>query len=176
MEVEAKVALATPEGIRARLASWASSPAILEEDTFFQHPGRDLAAGDEALRLRRTATGLELTYKGPRQAGPLKVRKEVTARLADDPTALLSALGFAPTVRLRKTRQRFRKGALEAALDHVEGLGWFIEVEAVGLAGDAARQAVLAGLDELGLTGRRFVTESYVALALAAGSSAVDRV
>lgn len=179
MEVEAKVALDAPDALRARLHGLgaAATPAAVEDDTFFAHPGRDLAAGDEALRLRHLApvSGFELTYKGPRMAGAYKARQEVTVRLADDPTALLAALGFVATVRLRKTRQRFRLGSLEVTLDHVEGLGWFAEVEAMGTDARATESAVQAALRELGLAGHRRVDGSYVELALAAGASAAKR-
>ena len=180
LEVEAKVALDGPEqaeALRARLQGLgaAASPAALEDDTFFAHPSRDLARLDQALRLRRTAEGYELTYKGPRQAGPVKARQELTVRLVDDPTALLAALGVLPTVRLRKARQRFRLGAVEATVDHLEGVGWFAEVEAVGEDRPASEAAVEAALRELGLAGRPRVAAAYVELALAAGASAATR-
>jgi adenylate cyclase class 2 len=184
LEVEAKVRLDSPDAVRAtlhRLGASASAPAI-ESDAFFAHPGRDLAAGDEALRLRSLALGpdgsggtFELTYKGPRQAGAYKAREERTVRLADDPTPLLEALGFRVSVRLRKTRERHRLGALEVTLDHVEGLGWFAEVEALASDARAAEAAVQAGLRELGLDGLPRVLGSYVELALAAGAPAAAR-
>ena len=177
LEVEAKVALDGPEALRAtlhRLGAAASSP-VVEVDVFFAHPQRDLAAADEALRLRGDPAGFELTHKGPRQPGAYKAREERTVRLADDPTALLAALGFRPTVRLRKTRERHRLGTLEVTLDHVEGLGWFAEVEALGSDARTAEAAVQAAMRELGLDGRPRVTGSYVELALAAGAAAVER-
>ena len=80
-----------------------------------------------------------------------------------------------PSVRLRKTRQRFRLGLLEVTLDHVDGLGWFAEVEASGADARAAEGAVHAALRELGLAGRPRVERSYLELALAAGASAATR-
>lgn len=179
LEVEAKVALGADRlaAVRARLAALGAvpSPAAEEADTFFAHPSRDLAAADEALRLRRTAGGFELTHKGPRRAGPLKARLERTLRTADDPTALLEALGFAPSVRLRKRRERFRLPAAEVTLDHVEGLGWFAEVEALG-SGDGAVAAVQETLLRLGLEDAPREPRAYVELALAAGAAAAERV
>ncbi|HJQ93151.1 MAG TPA: class IV adenylate cyclase [Candidatus Thermoplasmatota archaeon] len=184
LEVEAKVALDGPEALRETLhrLGAAATPAVVEVDVFFAHPQRDLAAADEALRLRGPVLDegsgrrrFELTHKGPRQAGAYKARQEHTVRLLDDPTALLAALGFRPTVRLRKTRERHRLGSLEVTLDHVEGLGWFAEVEALGPDARTAEGAVQAALRELGLDGRPRVSDSYVGLALAAGASAVER-
>lgn len=167
-----------------RLDAEASPPAP-EQDTFFHHPGRDLVAADEALRLRRMPHGYELTHKGPRLAGDLKARREVTVRLADDPTALLATLGFAVGARLRKTRERHRlhraggagedAAEVEVTLDHVEGLGWFAEVECVGRDARTAGDAVEGVLRDLGLADHRRVAESYVELALAAGSPAATR-
>lgn len=184
IEVEAKVALDAPGPLRERLrrlGATATPPAV-EGDAFFAHPGRDLAARDEALRLRGPIRGqdgreegFELTYKGPRRAGAAKAREERTVRLADDPTALLAALGFRVSVRLRKTRERHRLGAVEVTLDHVEGLGWFAEVESVAADARAGEAAVEAALRELGLDGRPRVRESYVELALAAGAPAAER-
>lgn len=172
VEVEAKVAL--PQGPAAlrealRRLGARAGPAAVEEDAFFAHPARDLAAADEALRLRRTAEGFELTHKGPRAEGPMKSRRETTVRTTDDPTALLQALGFRRSLRLRKRRERHRLGALEVTLDEVDGLGWFAEVEGP----DAA--AVEDGLRRLGLERLPRLRESYVELALAAGASAVER-
>lgn len=184
LEVEAKVALDGPDELRAALHRLGATrgTAGLEEDVFFAHPGRDLAAADETLRLRTmppagsSAQGsFELTYKGPRQAGAYKAREERTVRMADDPTALLRALGFRVAARLRKTRERHRLGALEVTLDHVEGLGWFAEVEATGADARAAEAAVQAALRELGLDGRPRVQQAYVELALAAGAPAAER-
>jgi adenylate cyclase class 2 len=172
VEVEAKVAL--PEGPAAvrealrRLGAVAGRAAV-EEDAFFAHPSRDLVAADEALRLRRTPDGFELTHKGPKIGGAVKSRRETTAHLADDPTALLQALGFRRTVRLRKSRERHRLGGLEVTVDEVQGLGWFAEVEGP----DAA--AVEDGLRRLGLERRPRLRESYLELALAAGASAAER-
>ena len=184
LEVEVKVALDGPDALRAKLhrLGAAATPPVVEVDVFFAHPQRDLTASDEALRLRGLPAAqaggpasYELTHKGPRQAGAYKAREERTVRLLDDPTALLAALGFRPTVRLRKTRERHRLGRLEVTLDHVEGLGWFAEVEAMGDDARSAEAAVQAALRELGLDGRPRVDASYVELALAAGAAAADR-
>jgi adenylate cyclase class 2 len=179
VEVEAKVALPQGPGqVRDALRRLGAKPgpAAVEEDAFFAHPSRDLVAADEALRLRRTADGFELTHKGPRHgSGAVKARKETTVRTADDPTALLEELGFRRTVRLRKRRERHRLPGLEVTLDEVEGLGWFAEVEAVGSDRKAAEAAVEDGLRRLGLEKLPRLRESYVELALAAGASAAER-
>lgn len=184
LEVEAKVALDSPDALRARLHDLgaAATPPAVEDDVFFAHPSRDLVACDEMLRLRRLAAGqgdgqpFELTFKGPRQTGAYKARQEHGIRTSDDPTALLRGLGFTPSVRLRKTRQKFRLAALLVTLDHVDGLGWFAEVEALGDDPRSAEAAVHSALRELGLATRPRIDRSYVELALDVGAAAAERV
>ncbi|HLF16943.1 MAG TPA: class IV adenylate cyclase [Candidatus Thermoplasmatota archaeon] len=169
LEVEAKVRLVEPEGLRRRLRELgARSGAACEQvDVFFSHPARDLASTDEALRLRASAGRLELTYKGPRQPGAVKSREELTVVVDSDPTALLQALGFVPLFRLRKRREAWRLGEAEVALDRLEGLGAFAEVEA------PTTRHVEAALAALGLASLPREAKSYLELALAAG--AVER-
>lgn len=159
LEVEVKLRLddAGAHALAARLEALGAplGAAELQEDTLFAHPAFDFVGRGEALRLRREGTALELTHKGPRQPGPGKARRETTTRLIDDPTPLLAALGFTPALRVRKMRRTATLatdgaltgaarapgavpvgGTVEICLDEVEGLGTFVEVEA--MAEDAA--------------------------------------
>lgn len=180
-EVEAKLRLRDRAGLERRLAALGARPGALEEqeDTFFAHPARDFARTDEALRLRRVGARLELTYKGPKQAGVpapaaapggAKARIEQTLALQADPTALLAALGFHPAARLRKTRLPYRLGDVAVDLDHLEGLGDFVEVEVVAADRAAAARRVETVVAQLGLAGEPRVTQSYLELASQARS------
>ena len=83
-EVEVK-ARAPLEHARSRLRELGARLVRVEEqeDVYFSHPCRDFSRTDEALRLRLAPGRVELTYKGPRRAGPVKSRLEVTARVVD---------------------------------------------------------------------------------------------
>lgn len=150
--------LATPEGTE------------VQEDAYFSHPTRDFAATDEALRLRRVDARAELTYKGPKLDASTKTRREYTTDVGgfERTRDILLALGFREVARVRKRRELWRTGRLEIAVDDVEGLGRYVEVEA--LAGDAEDPArlkadVLACLASLGLptTERRSYLEMLLA-------------
>jgi len=166
MEVEAKVRLGAggADRLRERLRRLGAHLGGLEvqKDTYFAHPERDLAATDEALRLRSTAFGLELTYKGPKMAGASKTRQEETVRLRDEPTALLAGLGFLEAAKVRKRRERWDLRGVEVAIDQVDGLGEFVEVEVVGTDAAEAGRRVEAALRELGLEGEQRVAASYL--------------
>ena len=108
-----------------------------EVDIYFAHPCRDFSKTDETLRIR-TFNGkdlCELTYKGPRTCSErgVKAREEITARiLRSDVKGLaliLRRLGFKEVTRVSKERVEFQIGEVKVALDRVEKLGCFIEIE-----------------------------------------------
>lgn len=166
--MEVKLRLTDEAGLRRRLAELGAFafPAEDEDDTFFRHPVRDFAQTDETLRLRRVGDALELTYKGPRQAGRAKARKEHSVPTATDPTPLLRALGFHPHFTLMKHRERHRLGKVTVCIDKVEGLGPFVEVEAMGDDRKEAEARVEEALERLGLAEHPREQRSYLALAL----------
>lgn len=106
------------------------------EDTYYQHPCRNFAETDEALRIRiRRFNGhfeAFLTYKGPKLEESSKTREEIEVSI-EDPDAharILEALGFREVFTVEKVREKYyvEKG-ITLALDEVEGLGKFVEVE-----------------------------------------------
>ncbi len=172
--MEAKLRVPDVAALRARLAAAgvALGPAVQQEDTFFRRPGNDPLAADEALRLRRSAGGFELTYKGPRQAGSsVKARSEESVALQDDPTRLLAAMGYDPTAQVRKRRESAHVDGVTLALDDVAGLGWFVELEVVCEpdAVAAARTAIADAARRLGLADAQTLSESYVEMLTRAG-------
>ena len=167
--MEAKLPLRDRAGLERRLRELgaAPGPAQRQEDTFFRHPQRDFAATDEALRLRRVGARLELTYKGPKQGGSAKARVEQTVGLAADPTALLASLGFTPVATLGKTRVPYHVLHVEVAIDDVDGLGLFVEVESTGADREAATRLVEEAVRRLGLEREPREHRSYLELKLA---------
>ena len=108
------------------------------EDTYYQHPCRDFSKTDEALRIRiRRFNGhfeAFITYKGPKLEESSKTRIEIEVPI-NDPDAhvrILEALGFREVLTVEKVREKYyvEKG-ITLALDEVEGLGKFVEVESL---------------------------------------------
>lgn len=182
-EVEVKFSVADPAGLRRRLADLGGRPGTPHEqsDRYYAHPCRDFAATDEALRLRRDADRVVVTWKGPRIDAATKTRREIELPLGDageDPLTtlgrwheLLAALGFHTVREVRKRRTPFslewRGATVEVALDEVEGLGTFAELEqqadTSGLAAARDRLEDLARHLDCGQRERR----SYLELLLA---------
>ena len=153
-----------------------SAPSC-QADHYFNHPARDFFQTDEAFRLREDGEQNFITYKGPKVDQETKTRRELELPLPAGSDviprfrAILEALGFRYVATVRKTR---RVGSLtwegrrfELALDDVEGLGTFLELETVaddaGL--PAARHALLSLAKRLNL--KQAERRSYLELLLA---------
>jgi len=112
---------------------------VEQSDQYFAHPCRDFATTDEALRIRVVGHKSFVTYKGPKIDTTTKTRREIELPL--DPadhdgsqfSSPLAALGFTPVAMVRKRRRTFRITAdeyeVDGALDEVDGLGCFVELE-----------------------------------------------
>jgi adenylate cyclase, class 2 len=169
LEVEAKIALGPgeAEGLREALRRLGAraGPAEAQRDTYFAHPARDFRRTDEELRLRNRGRVRELTYKGPRDPGAqAKSRREETVEVGQDPTEVLEALGFRAVATVDKRREPWRLGEVEVALDEVEGLGEFVEVESTGRDAVEAGRLVEDVLKRLHLDGRPRIRDSYLEL------------
>ncbi len=164
LEVELKFALADPSAFRQPLADLGATAqqAVTQSDAYYNHPARDFAQTDEALRVRTVDGESLVTYKGPKQGGLAKTRFELelplAAGTADGWGEVLVKLGFRPvaTVTKRRTPFRLQRGGrtFELTIDEVEGLGTFAEVETLAddATRDAAEAAVVALAGELGLS------------------------
>jgi adenylate cyclase class 2 len=178
-EVEQKFAVRDFAAIEATLRERGVelAAAVEQADRYFAHPARDFATTDEALRIRQVGEENRITYKGPKLDAVTKTRREIELPLALGPAhaqqfgELLIALGFSPVAIVRK-RRRIGKlehagFSVEIALDDVEQVGQFVELEISATAAtlDAARKALLEIAIALGL--KEVERRSYLELLLA---------
>ncbi|MBN1322945.1 MAG: class IV adenylate cyclase [Methanotrichaceae archaeon] len=165
--IEVEVKAKAPEGAEEMIASLGAIFLGVEHhhDLYFSSPERDMAKRDEALRLRIKESGSFLTFKGPRLERETKSRREITLEVDDAIAAeeMLEAIGFSKAAEVRKSRAKYRLGHVTIALDDVEGLGSFIEVEALGGEDWAMeKEEVLAVLGRLGIV--ETIPQSYLEL------------
>ncbi|WP_376696947.1 class IV adenylate cyclase [Wenzhouxiangella sp. EGI_FJ10305] len=126
--IEIKARVADSEAMAARAARIAEEGpwTIHQDDTFF-------GCRDGRLKLRDfgNGNGELIFYRRPDQAGPGQSEYRITP--TEDPdglrTVLADALGV--TGRVRKRRILYLAGRTRLHLDHVEGLGDFLELEVV---------------------------------------------
>ena len=147
IETEVKLRMPSLEGLQAALESLGfvlTTPAQPEISVLWDR-GRELLDQGCALRLRRYAGRAWLTWKGAKiPDAMLKIRPEQETGIAD-PEALekiLEALGFAPVLRMQKTRAVMDRADLVACLDETP-FGCFLELEGE----EAVIRATMAALD-----------------------------
>lgn len=164
-EVEQKFRIDDLQAVRAVLADLGVQwhEPIHQVDHYFNHPARDFGRTDEALRLRQVGEQNFITYKGPKIDPATKTRRELELPLPGGAdvngqfSGLLKALGFVSVAIVRKTRQAgslsWSGHEVEVALDDVQDLGRFVELELLADDGglDAAKAALAALADRLNL-------------------------
>ncbi len=154
---------------RAQLASLLKmlgaqpDPPVRQIDRYYNHPSRDFAESDEALRIRSIGAENCMTYKGPLLDQSTKSRQEIEIPLASGAEnaqkmdVLLQRLSFAPVRQVVKTRSQLQvqwQGRnFTMAIDDVDGLGLFLEIESIAQEQDwtAARDMLRDFAQSLGL-------------------------
>ncbi|MCY2976663.1 MAG: class IV adenylate cyclase [Planctomycetota bacterium] len=112
-------------------------PVESHRDVYLRHPCRDFGKSGEAFRIRYVNDSVVVTYKGPKEAGPVKTRSEIELPLvdatADGWMDIFLALGFTVANEVRKIRTPHLITVEETTVcvtcDAVEKLGNFVEVE-----------------------------------------------
>jgi len=164
-EVELKFPIADADEMTLQLLAHGArrGSVVRQSDLYFQHPCRDFRQTHEALRLRKTDDELRITYKGPIIDSRAKMRRELELPVGRDAgdfdqfRELLAILGFEPVRGVEKTRAIYdlmwEGRQLELAVDAVDGLGTFLEIESMAHDSDrdAARDAILRLAENLGL-------------------------
>ena len=183
-EVEQKFPVEDHAELEAKLTALGAQfgEPIIQIDRYFSHPARDFASTDEAFRIRQVGTNCRVTYKGPKVDASTKTRQELELPLGDGPdvasqwTALLQALSFTPVMEVSKCRRTgrlvWRNATIEIALDQLDQLGSFVELELAVDAEDVelAKSRILSRADELGLASPE--RRSYLELVMEATASA----
>jgi adenylate cyclase class 2 len=157
MEVESKFRSPGNDKIEKALGKLGAEFVSEEqmEDIYFQHPERDFGETDEALRLRKMEGISELTYKGPRmRMEHTKAREEVTLKTEDSLAAqrIVERLGFKEFMSVRKKRRNFSYDKIRIAVDSVDDLGEYVELEVVTEEPTRAEKLIEEVRGGLGLT------------------------
>ena len=173
LEIEIKTPVADHEGVRKRLAELNAIHVerVEQSDSYFAHPCRDFGVTDEALRIRRQGSKQTLYYKGPKVDAETKTREEIAVPLSDaeDMKKVLLRLGFVPVAVIDKKRDIYQLYGVEVALDDVNGLGHFVELEVQGEDVEKGKAMLKRTMSALGLEGSE--RRSYFELMLESSRS-----
>lgn len=163
LEREIKLRFDSAEEARARLALLGVTPLRgrrLQEDCLLDDDKETLRQRQTVLRVRQERGRSLLTFKGPVQPGPMKLREEHETVIADGDTILtiLRELGLRPWFRYEKYREEFAAEDVVIAIDETP-VGTYVEIEG----GEAHIEQMATAL---GFTPADYITDSYRALFL----------
>lgn len=133
IEREVKLRFDSADDARARVLALGATPLRgrrLQEDALLDTPDAQLAGRRSALRVRIESGRSLLTFKGPPQPGPMKLRDEYETVVGDSQVlmTILHALGLEVCFRYEKYREEFAVADLVVAIDETP-LGVFVEIE-----------------------------------------------
>lgn len=164
LEIEQKFRVESHQPLREKLIAtgWVLQPSELHCDTYLRHPSRDFRVTGEAFRMRQVNNDFVVTYKGPKQSSEIKTRTEIELPLVENTHdqwfQIWSHLGFTIASQVRKSRESWQQSrdglGMTVALDDVQQLGLFVEVECVVLDSmqiNLAHKTIDAIAKELGL-------------------------
>ncbi len=161
IEIELKFPLKNTERVRAFLNKHATpeKDGLSQKDTYYVPAHRDFLAPRypfEWLRLRETPKGASVNYKHfyPENAEETDYCDEFETPV-DRPEAIeqiFAAIDIKPIVVVSKTRSTWAYKGTEVAIDRIEGLGDFIELESMApfSTPQAAKAHLRAILAEIG--------------------------
>ena len=147
-----------------------------QRDTYFDNEAGKIRGGGKALRIRETEDLMkgivtaELNFKGPRMDQVSMTRQELETEVGQAETGrrILAALGFSPVLpEVVKERTEYCREEITAALDRVEGLGDFLELEILAdeeTENGKVLQKLEELLGELGYQMGDTVTRSYLSM------------
>jgi len=171
LEIELKIKVDALDPVRQRLnernAQFCGKGH--EHDIYYNAPHRDFGITDEAMRVRYTDNHAVITYKGAKlKKYSLKAREELNTAVESGEVfeQILDRLGFVKTAEVNKWRENYRLGNAAIALDTVDELGTFVEVEIMTeLSGTDATGQINTLAKEIGVSGEPILT-SYLELLL----------
>ena len=161
IEREIKLPYSDPDTARRDVLAAGASPLRprrLQRDYLLDRETETLQDRHCTLRVRVDGDRGFLTFKGPPEPGPMKVREELETTVGDGALLieLCARLGFHVWFRYQKFREEYQRGALVITIDE-SPIGTFVELE--GAENDILRMA--ADLDR---SPSEFVRDSYLAL------------
>lgn len=136
-EIQIKAPLSkriSPKTMRSR--GFKKISRVLQEDTYYAAPGWNLSRCDELMRIRKQGDKYYLTYKGPLRNGSLRIKPLIEFEVEPSLKNALRTLGYRVALVAVKQREIYAKQDVEAAIDKIKGIGYFLEIRMNNSAGE----------------------------------------
>jgi adenylate cyclase class 2 len=158
LEREVKLRFGSVEEARTAVTALGAAPLRcrrLQEDALLDDARESLRSRRCVLRVRVESGRSLLTFKGPVQPSPVKVREEIETVVGDGETMLrcLEQLGFSVWFRYQKYREEYALSDTIVAIDETP-IGVFVEIE-------GSERGIAAMAEALGRQQNDYVLDSY---------------
>ncbi len=158
IEREVKLRFDSPEDARAAILAAGATPLRcrrLQEDALLDTEDETLRRRRCVLRIRTEAGKSLMTFKGPVQAGTMKIRDEYETVVSDGEVLqhVLEELGLHVWFRYEKYREEYAAEDVTIALDETP-VGTYVEIE-------GGEEGIQAMTHALGRTAADFILDSY---------------
>jgi len=163
LEREIKLRFTSAQEAREAVLGLGATPVRgrrFQDDALFDTEREDLRQRRSALRLRREDARSYLTFKGPVQPGPMKLREELETAVSDADVLqrVLEHLDLRVWFRYQKYREEFALDGVVVAIDETP-IGTFVELE-------GTEAGITAAAEGLGRTTADYILDSYCGLFL----------
>jgi adenylate cyclase, class 2 len=163
LEREVKLPFSGPAEAREAIVGTGATPLRgrrLQEDCLLDTADEALRGRRCVLRVRIEAGRNLLTFKGPVQTSPMKLREELETAVGDGALFLriLEEIGFTICFRYQKYREEFAREDVTVSLDETP-VGTFVEIE-------GSERGILETTRALRRTPEDWVLDSYRGLFL----------
>ena len=163
LEREIKLSFDSAESAREAVLAAGASPLLgrrLQEDALLDTPSCALRDRLCALRIRMENGKSRITFKGPVQDSPMKLRDEYETLVGDGVLLMriFEELGYHVWFRYEKYREEFSHEDVTVAVDETP-VGVFVEIE-------GCEQGIETAAAALGRSQADFIVDSYRSLFL----------
>jgi adenylate cyclase class 2 len=161
LEREIKLRFGSAQEARAAVLAIGATPVRgrrFQDDALFDNEREELRERRCALRLRREEARSYVTFKGPVQPGPMKLREELETAVSDAGAlqGVLEHLGLRVWFRYQKYREEYALDGVVVAVDETP-IGTFVELE-------GTEAGITAAAAALGRTTADYLLDSYCGL------------
>ncbi len=161
LEREVKLSFDSTESAREAVVAAGATPLHgrrLQEDALLDTADNRLQKRGCALRIRLENGKSRITFKGPMQKSPMKLRDELETLVGDGVLLLrvFEELGFQVWFRYEKYREEFAREDVTVAIDETP-VGVFVEIE-------GTESGITAMASAMGRTPADYILDSYRSL------------
>ncbi|MCD6522758.1 MAG: class IV adenylate cyclase [Candidatus Diapherotrites archaeon] len=132
-----------------------------EKNVIYNSKFRDFVRTGEIVRVRESKNKMILTYKSVRYKNGIKYAEEIETSVEKPIYSILEKLGLFKDVVYHKKRREYKVDSCNIFVDHIRGLGKFIEIEVITKGRERGGKKIERIMHLLGIKENDIISASY---------------